>query len=53
MRKKNQISKYHALSPRKLIKTIHELSINEKLFNLVGNWRKVPKNLWLMKNFLI
>ena len=45
MRKKNQIFKYYALSPKKLIKIISERLIDEKPLNPVGNEGRKPKDL--------
>ena len=44
VKKKNQISKYHILSLRRLIKIIYQQSINEKPPNLIGYQGEKPKD---------
>ena len=54
VRKKNEISKYHSLSLKKSIRTIHKKWSNKKPTNLVKNWKKKLKDLWSIigKKFL-
>ena len=53
VKKKNQILEYYIPSSGGSIKTIYNWLINKKPFNLIENWQKKLKNLWLVKNLLI
>ena len=45
--RKNQILKYYVFSFKKLIKIIYEQLFDEKSLNLLRNWRKKTKSLYV------